>query len=110
MRNMSSGWSRGRLEAAPPPEAGERFELVARFGDVEIEQIVSSASPDDVLYDQPEDEWVVVRTGHATLWVDGATVELTADDWLFLPARVPHRVVATAPGTTWLAVRRHPSD
>ena len=113
---MPEGWTHGRLlDAAASPSSGERFETLATFGRVVVEQILSAATDpaaEPVAYDQEQDEWVVVLTGAATLEItgrDGPTVvELGPGDWLLLPAHTPHRVLATAAATTWLAVHLHP--
>ncbi len=55
-------------------------------------------------YDQPHDEWVLVLAGEAVLEVNGVRFDLTDGDWVRLPAHVPHRLVKTAPGTSWLAL------
>ena len=94
--------------AADAPQAGERFEDLWRHGDVQIERIVSSASPDQRAYRQAQDEWVLLLRGAATLSVADATVELEPGDYLHLPAGTPHRVLSTAPGSLWLAVHVHP--
>jgi cupin 2 domain-containing protein len=92
------------------PSDGETFETLARRGGVHIERIVSSDRPDDVLYDQPHDEWVCLLQGEATLWIAGKTVTLRAGDHLLIPAGTPHRVVRTAadPCCVWLAVHIGP--
>ena len=46
--------------------------------------------------------------GAAVLDVDGERVELAAGDWVLLPARTPHRLVHTEPGTNWLTVKVSP--
>jgi len=96
---------RGRLlpPAAAPP-TGERVDAVARIGSVTVEQILSGALDAPVEFDQDHDEWVVVLRGHAVVDVDGERLELGDGDWLLLPAHTPHRLVATRPGTTWLAL------
>jgi cupin 2 domain-containing protein len=102
---VSEGWLRGRLnEAATAPAAGEHVERLGALGGVVVEQILSGALDAPVDYDQPEDEWVVLLGGRATLVVAGETVELVAGDWLFLPAHLAHRLVETQPGSSWLAV------
>ena len=53
---------------------------------------------------QDHDEWVVVLAGAASLEIDGRQHALGAGDWVLLPAGVPHRVLATTAGTSWLAV------
>jgi cupin 2 domain-containing protein len=103
-----SSVQRGRLlrpDAAP--NEGERFEPVIQCGNVRIEQILSASSDDTADYVQEHDEWVVLLAGSATLVVAGERCELTAGDWILLPAGVPHEVVRTAGGTSWLAVHMH---
>jgi hypothetical protein len=41
--------------------------------------------------------------------VGGDTLDLNAGDWVLLRARVPHRLLETVPGTTWLAIHAAPS-
>jgi mannose-6-phosphate isomerase-like protein (cupin superfamily) len=95
---------RGSLDADPAPSSGERFRELARLGDVMVEQIISSSSPDPVEYRQVQDEWVVVLEGAAVLEIDGVEVSLGPGDWVLLPAATPHRVLMTEAGTRWLAV------
>jgi len=96
-------------DAQPPPE-GERFETLLRHGPLEVERIISSASTRGDVYDQPQDEWVVLLEGRASLDVAGERVELVRGDSLFLPAHTPHRVLRTSAGALWLAVHLHPVD
>jgi cupin 2 domain-containing protein len=87
-------------------------ELVERLlvrDQVRIERIVSRghSTPAGRWYDQPEDEWVVVLRGSATLRIeDGQPCQMVPGDWVFLPAHRRHRVEATADDvdTIWLAV------
>jgi cupin 2 domain-containing protein len=96
---------RGRLRpSSVAPASGEWSEQVARLGEVMIEQIVSGALDEPVDYDQDHEEWVVVLQGGATLQAEGETLELGAGDWVLLPAHVPHRLLTTTPGTSWLAL------
>ncbi len=74
-----------------------------------IERIVSTgqSSPEGFWYDQSQDEWVIVLSGHAGLLIEGeAERRLGSGDFVFLPARKRHRVTWTAPDrpTLWLAV------
>jgi cupin 2 domain-containing protein len=89
------------------PVAGERTEELARIGGVIIEQILSGALEAPVEYDQDHDEWVVVLSGRAVLQVGADRVELSAGNWLLLPARLPHRLLETEPGTSWLALHAY---
>ena len=87
----------------------ERFdELFARPGAV-IERIVSTGqvTPADAPYDQAWDEWILLVSGAARLWVDGrGEVALTPGDHLLIPAHCRHRVLWTQadPPTVWVAV------
>jgi len=97
--------TRGRLR--PPdssPGSGEDVHRLAGFGNVVIDQILSGRLDGPVDYDQDVDEWVVVLHGGATLDVEDDRFHLGAGDWLFLPARTPHRLVEVDPGTSWLTV------
>jgi cupin 2 domain-containing protein len=74
-----------------------------------IERIVSTGqtTPAGQWYDQPQDEWVALLSGRATLRLDGeGLLELRAGDWLLIPAHLRHRVEATSvePPCVWLAV------
>jgi cupin 2 domain-containing protein len=102
---MGTRFRRGRLEdgsAAPP--VGERLAELARLSGVRIEQILSGELEDPASFEQEHDEWVVLVEGGATMIVDGDEIELRPGDWLLLPARCPHSVVETHPGTSWVAV------
>lgn len=98
----------------PAPPTGEVFAELLRLeltpsqsgGRVWIERIVSSATPEPVLYDQSQDEWVLLLQGRARLWVDGVERVLGPGDYLFIPAHRPHRVLETSaePRCVWLAV------
>ena len=85
-------------------EAVER--LWGRAG-VRVERIVSRghASADGFWYDQAEDEWVCLLEGRATLaFEDAPPLTLARGDWLLIPARVRHRVLATSDPAVWLAL------
>jgi cupin 2 domain-containing protein len=90
--------------ASDPPREGERFETLAEHRNLLIERIVSSAEITPTEYVQPEDEWVALLHGQATLDVAGERIELAAGDHLFLPAGTPHTVLRTSGGALWLAV------
>jgi cupin 2 domain-containing protein len=96
------------LPAVPPP--AEVFDTLCQARGVRIERIVSwgHATAAGEWYDQAADEWVVLLTGAAHLLVDGRAdvLHLRPGDWVFLPARLRHRVEWTDPAgpTVWLAV------
>ncbi|HUJ66586.1 MAG TPA: cupin domain-containing protein [Acidimicrobiales bacterium] len=83
---------------------GENSQVLADLGQVAIEHILSGTLPSPVDYDQSHDEWVLVLEGGAVLEVRGERFDLGRGDWVLLPAKVPHRLVETRPGTSWLAV------
>lgn len=111
-RRMDTGGPlRGNLFAdLPPVTAGEVFETLLEQRNLLIERISSSATPPPVDYDQVQDEWVCLLRGAATLAIAGETVCLGPGDWHLIPAHTPHRVLATAPGSLWLAVHLYPGD
>jgi len=96
---------RGRLgSSSQAPDVGENSQVLADLGQVAIEHILSGTLPSPVDYDQSHDEWVLVLEGGAVLEVRGERFDLGRGDWVLLPAKVPHRLVETRPGTSWLAV------
>lgn len=97
------------LDALPEELVDEVFDVLVDTGAVKIERIVSRGhvSPPDGWYDQSRDEWVLVLSGAATVvFEDGRVFDLSAGDYLSIPARVRHRVAWTDPDreTVWLAV------
>ena len=97
----------GRLDADPPP-TGERFDALLDRADARIVHIVSTPSADDTVYDQDDDELVLLLDGGATLEIDGAPHDLEPGTFAWLPAHTPHRVTRCEPGTRWLAVHLSP--
>lgn len=94
---------------AVSPDQGERFDILLQHRNLVVERIVSSAHITPQTWAQPQDEWVLLLSGQARMQVDGQTVDLVVGDSLFLPAGLPHSVLRTAEGTTWLAVHLHPT-
>ncbi len=99
------------LFALPPQrdDAEEIFEPLLDKPGLKIERILSfgQPSPQQGWFNQPEDEWVTVLEGHATLEIKGKPpIRLTAGAHIFIPAHTPHRVLHTRaePPTIWLAV------
>lgn len=97
------------FQGLPKPAVGEVFEELLRRRNLVIERIVSSDAPDPTLYDQEQDEWVLLVQGQATLELAGERVDLAPGDHLFIPAHTPHRVLRTSaePPCLWLAVHLH---
>ena len=91
----------------PPRSAPEHFLTLTQSGKVRIERIVSNGqcSPKDFWYDQPEDEWVLLVQGGATLgFEDSAPVRLKAGDYLMIARHIKHRIDETSADAVWLAV------
>jgi cupin 2 domain-containing protein len=83
-------------------------ELLWRKG-VRIERIVSTgqSTPGDKPYNQEYDEWVLLLSGSAGLWIEGESDrDLRPGDHVLIPADRPHRVTWTQKGepTVWLAI------
>ena len=100
---------RGNLfDGADAPLDGERFETLLTHKNLAIERIVSSAAATPTEYMQPQDEWVALLQGQATLEVAGNLVELHTGDYVFLAAGTRHIVRRVTDGAIWLAVHLHP--
>jgi cupin 2 domain-containing protein len=96
---------RGRLRpGSSAPRHGEETVALSAVGGAMVEQILSGRLDATVDYRADVDEWVLVLEGRAVLEIAGVTVELGAGDWVLLPARTPHRLLETGPGTSWLTV------
>ena len=102
------GLARGRVGEAAPPASGERFDVLAHLPGCAVEEITSSAQPGTGEQCQDHDEWVALIAGTATLQIEGKDIDLTAGDWVTLPAGTRHRVVRTSRGARWLAVHGRP--
>lgn len=101
------------MTSAGTPDEGsfpaeETFEaLLARPG-ILVERITShgNVTPADRPYCQTDDEWVMVISGAARLFMAGQEYSLNPGDHLLIPAGVEHWVTYTSPSepTVWLAV------
>ena len=86
------------------PSSGETFTTLLDHPNARIVRIVSSDEVEPTLYDQEEDEWVVIIEGEATLEIEGETQILHRGESFLIPAHTKHRVLETERGTVWLAV------
>ena len=85
----------------------EQIETLLQTDSFRIERIVSNgqSSPEGFWFDQPEDEWVVLLKGSATLsFVDEKRMDLKAGDYFLIPAHLKHQVERTSEDALWLAV------
>jgi cupin 2 domain-containing protein len=103
---------RNLLENLPPVSAGEALQPLLHCRNLVIERIVSAPGVTTALYDQHQDEWVLLLQGAARLELEGRALDLKAGDALFIPARTPHRVLDTSaqPLCIWLAVHIHQDE
>ena len=105
---MPGGVSEGTLSNLPKNLPEELTTVLQAGNGVRIERIISTGhrSPDGFWFDQPENEWVMVLTGAATLQCEDRVVELLPGDSINIPAHQKHRVEWTSPdeATVWLAV------
>ena len=86
------------------PTSGETFTTLLDHPHARIIRIASSDDIEPILYNQEEDEWVVVIEGAAVLDIDGHEKILRRGESLLIPAHTKHRVLQTENGTVWLAV------
>lgn len=87
----------------------EYFETLCSDQDLRVERIVSKGqvTPPEVWYDQDDNEWVLLIQGNASLEFEkGEMLHLGPGDYIFLPARLKHRVTYTSktPPCIWLAI------
>lgn len=98
------------LQNLPANGSDEHVESLFGGKSFRVERIVSQghASPPGVWYDQPQDEWVLVVQGEATLrFTDKAEpVAMKPGDHIHIAAHRKHRVDwTTSEGPTiWLAI------
>lgn len=84
----------------------ESFERLVTGHSVTIERIVSNGQ-ESPWFDQDRNEWVMVLKGNATLLFENQTsIQLSAGDFINIPAHSKHKVAWTHPDieTIWLAV------
>jgi cupin 2 domain-containing protein len=106
MVRLRSGRLSGATEA---PATGEDHEVLARVGDVVVEQILSGELAEPAHFVSDDHEWVVVVRGAARLTGGDEVFDLAEGDWLEIPAGVPHVLERTEPGTVWVAVHVPPA-
>ncbi len=89
---------------------GELVEILASSRDVTVQKIRSPRSNiPSKLYDQEENEFVIIVRGCAELEVwssdyGNKRVVMRKGDYFNIPAHLKHRVAKTRRDTTWLAV------
>ncbi|MBI2228696.1 MAG: cupin domain-containing protein [Deltaproteobacteria bacterium] len=103
--------ARNIFTRASAPAGLEECLILFESAKVRVERIVSNthSSPAGFWYDQPEDEWVMVLRGQATLqFPGGQSMAMRAGDHVTIASHVRHRVSETDAETIWLAVHVKP--
>jgi cupin 2 domain-containing protein len=101
------------VDAAAPDE---QVQALLTAPAIRVERIVSTgqASPPGFWFDQEWDEFVLLVSGSACIFIEGdiATRLLGPGDHLTIPAHVRHRVEWTSESgpTIWLAVHCRPAN
>lgn len=91
-------------EGETPTENNEVFSTLFHNDTLKIESIRSSLKIPGQLYDQNQDEWVLLLKGEAQLEIIDDIRPMRSGDYLFIPKHTPHRVLRTSENALWLAV------
>jgi cupin 2 domain-containing protein len=97
------------FDGAPQAAPEEIFTVLHQHDGVRIERIISTgqATPVDAPYCQEHDEWILLLSGSAGLWIEAdGEYNLRPGDCMVIAAGRRHRVTWTASGepTIWLAI------
>jgi cupin 2 domain-containing protein len=87
-----------------PNENREVFSTLFQNESIKIESIRSWLKTPGEVYNQDQDEWVILLEGEAKLEIDNIMVNLQRGDYLFIPKHTLHRVHSTAKNTLWIGV------
>jgi cupin 2 domain-containing protein len=90
------------------PLTGENFSEILNCENVIIERIVSSNKPDSTIYNQEQNEWVILLQGEAKLELNNEIINLNSGDYIFIPRYTPHQVISTSDQCVWLAIHIYP--
>ncbi|MFA5215428.1 cupin domain-containing protein [Sulfuricurvum sp.] len=91
-------------EIEEPERGKETFLLLHQTPTLKIEAIRSRLSVAGVIYDQNEDEWVVLVRGSATMEIQGVKHALKEGDSVFLARHTRHQVLSTSDDAVWIGV------
>lgn len=87
-----------------PNENREIFTTLFQNNSLKIESIRSWLKTPGELYNQEEDEWVLLLVGDAKIALKDTEANLQAGDYFFIPRHTPHRVLSTSKDALWLGV------
>lgn len=87
-----------------PVENSEIFTPLFQNQRIKIESIRSWLKTPGEIYDQTEDEWVVLLIGEASLQINEQRLNMRAGDYCFIPCHTRHQVLSTSSDALWLGV------
>lgn len=87
-----------------PRENSEIFSTLFQNDSLKIEAIRSWLKTPGEIYNQVQDEWVLLLSGEAQLEIETLEINLKPGDYLFIPRHTPHRVLSTSQNALWLGV------
>lgn len=87
-----------------PTENTEMFTTLFQNDSLKIESIRSWLKTPGEMYDQAQDEWVILLNGEAELEINTLHVTLRSGDYCLIPKHTLHRVRSTSQNALWLTV------
>ncbi|MDP1785320.1 MAG: cupin domain-containing protein [Sulfuricurvum sp.] len=87
-----------------PASNTELFHTLYQNKNIRIEAIRSHLTHPGEIYNQKEDEWVLLIRGYAKLLVGERVIELEEGEAIYLPKFTPHQVLSTSEDALWLGV------
>ncbi|MGA9046471.1 cupin domain-containing protein [Sulfuricurvum sp.] len=80
------------------------FTTLFQNDSLKIESIRSWLKTPGEMYDQAQDEWVILLNGEAELEINTLHVTLRSGDYCLIPKHTLHRVRSTSQNALWLTV------
>ncbi|MBV5320596.1 MAG: cupin domain-containing protein [Sulfuricurvum sp.] len=87
-----------------PTENNEIFLPLFQTSTFKIEAIRSWLKIPGELYNQEEDEWVILLEGKASIEMDNQIFTLQKGDYFFIPKHRVHRILSTSKNALWIGV------
>lgn len=87
-----------------PAQGEENFLTLFQNGSIRIEGIRSHHKTLGQIYNQNEDEWVLLVQGKGVLKIQETLLELKSGDYIYIPRHTPHQVVSTDEDTVWIGI------
>jgi cupin 2 domain-containing protein len=87
-----------------PGENSEIFSTLFQNDVLKIESIRSWLKVPGEMYNQTQDEWVLLLSGEAHIQIETDEITLKSGDYLFIPKHTPHQVLSTSENALWLGI------